>query len=171
MTSESDNQATNPLESPPPEFDNPGNQALCLLIRVSDTPQGLVASPDPAVVAEDDVVLWFAEPGLGAFNIGLEADNVLEVRAVGDTKALVPFVAAGAKKEVLKGKDMPMHVWRAGASHLVSARPKQGVPTSLRYRLWKADGGRPGKAMTLFVSPPRRQVFGTSGTVRPENTP
>lgn len=166
MATESDNQAT-----PPIALDDPSDQMLCVLIRVLDTPEGLIAFPDRAVVAQDDVVLWFAEPGLGAFKIGLEAVDALEVKTGGDGGKAVDFAAAGTWKDSANGKEEPAHVWRAGASHLVSATPKRGVPTRLRYWLWKADGGTPGKAMTLLTSPPRRQVFGTSGTVRPTDPP
>lgn len=173
MTSESDSQAINSLDDLPIAFSIPGEQILCVLVQVLDTPKGLVAFPDPAVVAEDDVILWFAAPGLGAFNIGLEAVDGLEVKVAGnnDTKQPPRFAATGARKNASKGKETPAHVWHAGASHLVSARPKHRSATGLRYWLWKADGGTPGEAMTLFVTGPRRQVFGTSGTVRPENTP
>lgn len=171
MVTESDSQTIAPLdENPVGVLDNPGEQMLCLLIRVASTPQGLKANPNPATVAMDDRVLWIGDPRLGPFKIGLETDDMLEVRVAENAEPDAPgygFQAKGACKDGAAG-DEADHVWRSGASHVVGGWPTR-PSVILRYRLWEADGGTPGEIMTLFITNPRRQIFGSSGTVRPDD--
>lgn len=170
MTTESDLRATGPLdENPIGLLDNPGDQMLCLLIRVAATPHGLVAIPNPATVAMDDRVLWVADPGVGPFKIGMEAEDLLEVRGADhvDADSPMPFSALSAGRDTSAVAGLP-NVWRSGASHVVGGWPTRPAEM-VRYRLWEAGSDIPGAVMTLFVTNGRRELFGASGTVRPND--